>query len=369
MANREVYRWLGLALAFIVSSILLLEVFFRFVMHSDTRPSSIRTSQGVMFFDTSYARDGWTTIGRLPLERYRWHVNPQGWNSSQDYLTAEERDTPLIAVIGDSYVENLQSDVDLSIAAQLQGLLDDRCLVYGFGREGQSLLQDLLVMEYVDSIYDPDHYVLVLGGDVLTYCIIPDRFISYPYLAPSDTGFAVAPPAPRAASATAEFLLQSALIRYLRLNVGLHLFSLFHVPDDLRHSNSDLSPEQVDSLLPEVADYALGRISGGFGDKGVLVLLNYYESRYDIYGPDVAFSLRAPRVSSDYRLLRQRTMQYPGLDVIDSREAFEIDWQRNGIRFESPDGMHLNGYGNAVIARLLLERLENTGVLDTLLSD
>jgi len=366
LERRMIYGWLGRALLFFLSGLLFLELVFRFVFPADQRPSSMRVDDGIMLFDTT-TREGFTSIGRVPLQKFHWRINDQGWNSLQDYLGPEERDRPLVAVIGDSHVENLQSDVDESIASHLQTLLGDACLVYGFGKADQSLLQDLLLMEYVDSLYSPDTWVIVLGGDVVRRSIMPDPSATYSYLVPADTGFTVAPPAPREPSGIAGVFLQSALIRYLTFNTRLELFPLFSIPEDYRSLNADLPPERVDELMPEAADYILRKMSDNFGGRGVLMFLNFFVTRYRIYDA-IELRLSGDLVEpEDYRLLLEMAPEYPGIQCTDSREAFQTAWEEGHRRFESPDGKHLNGYGNRILAEDIYDMLRSSGNLDGLL--
>ncbi|MBD3278014.1 MAG: hypothetical protein GF388_06930 [Candidatus Aegiribacteria sp.] len=360
MTGRHIYRWVAKALLFFLGGILLMELFFRFVIRADQRPVSIRTDQGIMLFDTSIARTGYTTIGRRPLTRFRWHINDQGWNSTVDYLSPDERERPLIAVVGDSHVENLQSDVGQSIASHLQRMVGDDYLVYGFGKADQSMLQDLLVMEYVDSLYEPDTYVLVLGGDVLRRSIMPDRAITYNYLVPSDSGFSIAPPAPRISSDLADLALKSAFVRYLRFNTRLDLFPLFSIPEDFQNLNVGLSEAEVQELMPEAADYILERISHQFGDKGVIIYLNFFVSRYRIYDDWKTRVRGLPDMPLDYSIIMNRVPEYRGLECVDSYQAFAEEWAVNHERFESPDEKHLSGYGNMIVARDILEHLRTT---------
>ena len=369
MYNREVSRWFFRLLLFFVSGFLLLELFFRFVMHADQRPASLRLDNGVVLFDTSYARDGHSTIGRFPLESFRWHINSQGWNSNVDYLAPSERDVPMIAIIGDSHVENLQSNVDQSIASYLQELVGESCLVYGFGKEDQSLIQDYMVMRYVDSLYSPDTFVLILGGDVIHRSIIPGPSMVYEYVVPSDSGFCIAPSAARETPGLAAAALNSALIRYLRFNARLDLFPLYRLEPGAVNLNRELSADQVDSLMPIVTDYILGMISEDFGERHVLLMLNIFITRYQIYqAKELWFSDGTLRIPKDFGLVEACSERLSGITCVDSYEAFSAEWENTGRRFESPDGKHLSSYGNRVLAEDIFRRLESSGVLARILN-
>ena len=366
--RREVYGWTLKALLFVLSSLLVLELLFRFAVPADQRPASAQI-QGtwVTAFDRSYDSTGHTSIGRVPLESFHWTINPQGWNSTRSYITAEARERPLIVLIGDSHVENLQSDVEQSMEAHLQSSLGDSCLVYSFGKADQSLLQDLLVMRYVDSLYRPDAFVIVVGGDVIHRSIMPGPSMVYAYMQPADDGFVLRPPAERTPSDFARQALRSSLVRYLRFNMAQEIFPLYHIDPAARNHNENLSRERVNELMEPAARYILDRMSREFGDRGVLITSNYFIQRYRIYGGVKAWLVRDLDTPPDYHLLEELVPEYPAVGWLDTESAFARAWERDGRRFECPDDKHLNGYGNEVVAEAILERLRRDGTMQRLL--
>jgi len=363
--RRRTYGWLLRALLFVLSSLVLLELVFRFVIPADQRPASARIEgTWVTAFDRGWQAEGHTSIGRFPTESFHWSINLQGWNSTQEYLPPEQRERPLIAVVGDSHVENLQSDVEESIAAQLQEELGDSCLVYSFGKADQPLVQDLVVMRYVDSLYSPDTYVIVAGGDVVRRSVVPGPGAIYAHMRPEGSGFLLAPPARREPSEFARVALQSALVRYLRFNMAVDLFPLYETVPAEGAARSGLSPERADSLMPASARWLLDAMSEEFGDRGVLLVSNHFIIRYRIYGGAKEWMMRGVDIPEDYRLLEELSSRYPSIGWLETGPTFERAWERDHRRFECPDDKHLNGYGNGLVAEAIARRLRRESVLE-----
>lgn len=361
------YGWAFRALLFVLSSLVLLELLFRFAVPADQRPASARIADTwVTAFDRSWMEEGYTSIGRVPTETFHWSINPQGWNSTVEYVPPGERDRPLIALVGDSHVENLQSDVEESIAAQLQDALGDSCLVYSFGKADQPLVQDLVVMRYVDSLYSPDAFVIVAGGDVVRRSIVPGPGAIYAHMQREGDGFRLAPPAERTPSGFARTALQSALVRYVRFNMAEDLFPLYRTVGGAERGSVP-GPERADSLMPHAAEWVLDRMSEEYGGRGVLLVSNHFVARYRIYGGAEAWKMRGMEIPEDYRLLEDLVTAYPSIRWLDTSPAFAAAWERDHRRFECPDGKHLNGYGNGLVAGAIARRLEEDGTLDRIL--
>ena len=101
-----------------------------------------------------YVRGEWGQINAV------FHINNEGWNSTQDYHPAR-RDTPRIAVIGDSYVEAEQVDVWAAFPEVAQAARPD-LEIYRFGIGGASLTQYRHMAGYVRDRFAPDGVVVLL---------------------------------------------------------------------------------------------------------------------------------------------------------------------------------------------------------------
>jgi hypothetical protein len=93
----------------------------------------------------------------------RYKINSHGWNSYHEYTYKKPDNCFRVAVIGDSYVEALQVDVDKSFLAIIEKYLTDKNIqVYNFGHSGASLSQYLNVLRYVIKKYSPNLVVCII---------------------------------------------------------------------------------------------------------------------------------------------------------------------------------------------------------------
>jgi lysophospholipase L1-like esterase len=92
-----------------------------------------------------------------------YRVNSSGWNSGKKmYLPAEEVEKPVIAIIGDSYVEAFQVPYDSSIAEQLEQQFQQSAVVYRFGISGAPISQYLFMLNELVSKLSPQLVIFVL---------------------------------------------------------------------------------------------------------------------------------------------------------------------------------------------------------------
>ena len=94
----------------------------------------------------------------------RKRVNNFGFLSDYDYEKSVKE--PLIAVIGDSYVEALQVDNNESFHGLLKNKLGDSARVYAFGSSGTALSGYLAYVEWVKKNFDPQMLIInIVGND------------------------------------------------------------------------------------------------------------------------------------------------------------------------------------------------------------
>ena len=93
----------------------------------------------------------------------KFTINRQGWNSTVDYHILQDTQKIRVALIGDSYVEGLHSDVENSIGRQLDRLTKNRTITHEFGRSGANIEDFKLI--YSTQIQGNYDYVFVLLRD------------------------------------------------------------------------------------------------------------------------------------------------------------------------------------------------------------
>ncbi|HMC83304.1 MAG TPA: hypothetical protein VKL61_08745, partial [Candidatus Polarisedimenticolia bacterium] len=145
-----------LTLPGLIFTLLLLELFFRFVVPACEMPSVyFDPTDRILRYDTRGRKEGIATLGKWGEGRARWRINNYGWNSEIDYAPAEGPHRPLLALIGDSYIDALQVDVADNIAAQTRRALGGGYQIYSFGIGGAPLSQYLLMSRYVRRHFNP----------------------------------------------------------------------------------------------------------------------------------------------------------------------------------------------------------------------
>ena len=83
--------------------------------------------------------EGLFTYGALCSGRYRWRINAQGWNSPYDYTDGAHRTVPMVALIGDSYIEGYCTDLGDHLEVQLHENSGGAVDFYSFGTWGAML--------------------------------------------------------------------------------------------------------------------------------------------------------------------------------------------------------------------------------------
>jgi len=139
-------KWIVKLLAFTVTCLLVLELMFRFVFPACELPASVQIPGGFLVSDAGYQQSGDFTLGRVPTEGYHWNINNDGWNSIFTYESREERQRPLIALIGDSTLEGRSCNVEDHIDCWLYRLLEGAFDVYAFGRAGMPLSGAMMLL-------------------------------------------------------------------------------------------------------------------------------------------------------------------------------------------------------------------------------
>jgi hypothetical protein len=116
--------------------------------------------------DVTYSR-GWN----FEMVNHR-RVNNMGWVNDQNYKKDDR--TPLLAVIGDSYIEALMVRYDKTIYGRLAKELDGRLRVYSLGASGAPLSQYLIWAGHAVREYGARAVVInVVGND------FDESYVSY----------------------------------------------------------------------------------------------------------------------------------------------------------------------------------------------
>src|SRR5205814_569739 len=92
------------------------------------------------------------------------HVNNDGFINDQNYDPRDRR--PLLAVIGDSYIEAAMVSYPQTLQGRLAALQDGNRRIYSFGSSGSSLLDYFYYAIYARQRFDAEWLVInVVGND------------------------------------------------------------------------------------------------------------------------------------------------------------------------------------------------------------
>jgi hypothetical protein len=314
----------------------------------------------ILRFSPSVQRDGLFTIGLLAQQRGRWHINNRGWNSSIDFITPKRN--PRIAIIGDSYVEALQVDVENSIAGQLGRLVGPDIDVYAFGISGASLSQYLQMARYARAHFDPDVLVInVVHNDFDESLCSVKQQAGMLCLQDGDDEVREAPITPYQSDRITRMARHSSLIRFAVANLQMRsrLSRLFSNDKSNSHYNANIDVEQVKSKngrIQKATDYVLTTLQREQGGTPILFLID--APRKDIYEGRIDQS----DVLWLHQLLRNRC-ERSGFYFVDLTEEFSRLFQANHVRFESEYDWHWNERGHLTAARVLQRKLEQLGLI------
>lgn len=273
-------------------------------------------------------------------------INNYGYVTDKIFQKKSNKTKPVIAVIGDSYVEALQ----VKNTDTFHAILDNKFENYDFyplGISGSPLSQYLAFAKFASNHFDPEVYIfLIIEND------FEESFFNYK----NQNGFHYFDEFGNLFSTTntrsmiKEFLSKSAFLRFLYLDLKIHVqlerLSRQQISSQNNHIN-DVSEKQLESEL-----YNAGMNAIDFFFKKVETITKNHDVIFLIDG-DRSAIYRDLEVRSSLR--RQKLMQYflakaDQYQVIDLHPLFLDHWRRNKQKFNFDYDYHWNETGHSVAA-------------------
>jgi hypothetical protein len=331
----------------LLATALVLELVFRTLIPASDEPFAYYdAAEELLRYDATRHRDGTYTVGALAQQRSLWHVNNCGWNSDIDYLPRESRTLPLVAIIGDSFVEALNVDTDRSLASRLRRRLAGSYDVYSFGMSGAPLSQYLQEARYVRRRFQPNVLVFVLVHNDFHESFRPQSVHShFLHVREAGAGFAEEDPEPYRPSSSRRILSRSALVRYLWLNLkteGIRK-TLFRARRGLAEAERQPTPAEIPRAVQRATVFLIERIVEE--NLGSHVLFVTDGPRREIYSRSVAGS-----DGERYNHLVRAACDGLGCPFLDLTPILAVRYRRDGRRFETPYDRHWDAYGHEVVA-------------------
>jgi hypothetical protein len=306
----------------------------------------------------------------------RGHVNNYGFVNDQDYEPANTH--PLLAVIGDSYIEAGMVPYPLTLQGRLAGRQNGNRRVYSFGASGSSLLDYLYYAIYARQQFGAEWLVInVVGNDFDEMLLRYKQAPAFHYLTEAPDGrlspmlIDYQPAWPRS------LLRHSALARYVFFNIGRVSPVVNRLTHGLDHLRLWFSGPNANAASPAfvgntASDTDPLRIE--LSQRAALWVLDHLPERVGLPASHILFLMDGYRtfepdqVAADRRSFFGTMREFlitegrrRGYDVQDMQEWFARRHQRDGAVFDFPDDGHWSAIGheeaaNAVMASELYRR-------------
>lgn len=285
-------------------------------------------------------------------------INNYGFVNDQDYAAAA--DTPLMAIVGDSYVEAAMVPFPETVSGRLAARVADRGRVYSFAASGAALSQYMIWADFARREFRPDALAVVVVGNDFDESLI--EFAQYPgfhYFTAQADGQLKLTRVDFQRSRLRELVKDSALMRYLVANVGgvevvNRLSRLLEGEADGAGDFVGNTPAQRDATVVRrslgVIDAFLRQLPAHAGLPRQRILLVVDGIRPSLYGGTEA--LEAVQ-SSYYARMREAFITAArdmGYSVIDMQAIFMERHRLDGARFEYEIDNHWNSRGHEVVA-------------------
>ena len=284
----------------------------------------------------------------------RIRVNNAGYVNQQNYEIADPR--PLLAVVGDSYVEAAMVPYAQTLHGRLSALAAPNMRVYSFAASGAPLSQYLVWAREARITWKARALVVVVVGNdfdesLATYKI-GDGFHHYVGTADGSLRLARFDHRPSRVRLAAQ---QSALARYLLLNLQVqhlpYVGDLAHFATGRRRSNefvgntpANASSARLDGSKAAVQTF-LADIVGHAGWKADQVMFVVDGARYPSHAASLAGSF-----FGEMRSYFIAQAQSAGFETIDMDPRFFAYANMESARFEFPTDGHWNGLAHSLAA-------------------
>ncbi len=336
--------------------IVVLEVLFTAIIPASEVPySHFDHRYQIIKNDPALKSKGLFTKGRLAQLQTKWTLNNDGWNSFFNYLPPEQRDKPLIAIIGDSYIENFHCAQRQHIEFKLAELLDYQYDVYSFGRRGMPLSNFIPLTEYVKDKFKPDVIFYVINHRNLTESISSlKRNAKYLQFTVEDQRVVSLPPRPYQLSNLEYWFYKSALVRYTWSNF-MFKFNIQHLlPKSATPKRPSYNSQEIALIKTKVSQHIIKSLKELTDKEQIYFVLHPF--RKSIY--DRTDSL----YQSENIVIIKNELQRKQVNYFDLNKPFDSDYQLYGKKFEFSVDRHFNPYANELIAKTIQQQLINKNI-------
>lgn len=288
----------------------------------------------------------------------RYHFNGEGWNSLHEYDKQNDAKTLRIALVGDSFVEGLQVDVNKHADTVIERRLNansacqnyERIQVYNFGVSGSPLSQYLNMVRYASANYPADIYVVnIVFNDIDQSWKSAGRSDFMTFRLNSNNDLEEVPAKSWVGGRWRPIAIQSALFRYLYFNLQikqtLQKNLLQSTNGQEEESNNEVSSSGPEiNATPKLIETILGEMQHITSQQHADLLITVDTDRLAIYTgtqPEEYSFKYAPTVLEKAKMLN--------IAFIDLTKPFTTDYRQFHQRFDFPSDYHWNERGHQIM--------------------
>jgi len=280
-------------------------------------------------------------------------VNNDGFVNDQTYTTADTR--PLVAVVGDSYIEAQIVPYAKTVHGRLATKHSMDVKVYSFGMSNAPLSTYLRWAQYSREKYNSQFLIINVVGNDFDESLGKYRKFSggYDYAPEADGTLRLR--RVDYMNSGYRFLWKSALIRYTLLNLRgiITVKTILNGENKQFVGNTDAqaSPERVSDSKQVIKAFFrdLPGYSGLPPERTLFLIDGMRPHLYDK-------TELANANGSYFSLMREEFITQArerGYEIIDLQPAFIAEYERSGTRFEYPTDGHWNEFGHGVAAAVI----------------
>lgn len=339
-------------------TLLLLEIVFRTVMPAASLPKSIWNSEyNIPSFEPGTS--GQYSFGKYCHKGGKWQINNEGWNAPYDYI---KNNKPTIAILGDSYIEAFQVDIEQSTGPVLQERLGNEFNVFSFGTSGAPLSQYLQFARYAYQKYQPQIMVLNLIHNDFDESIASEQYnkLYLRYRKINDSLF-VEDTVEKGSESSFRFRMinSTATGRYLLHNLKIQemdfasFFKNKSTSDTVSY-NANIDVKKVTAQqrdIRKVTELILLQFQKEFPSVRLILLMDGL--RNEIYKN---IPLQESNIIWMNTMMQELANKYH-IEFIDLTIPFQANYKKKQTRFESPYDWHWNEHGHRIAAETLYQQI------------
>lgn len=341
----------------IIFSLLLLEIGLRFLpVNEPLRTMPVNAASPIIRAEPNRTIT-WSRFADFSMVN-TVRINNYGFINDQDYDS--KGNGPLVAVIGDSYMEALMVPYEQTAAARLAARLDT-ARVYTFAASGAPLSQYLAYARWAKDEFCPSKLIIAIISNDFSESLLKYKSSGGMHYFKEDGGSLKLVRKDLEPSFLVRLASRSKLIMYLMTNIQIQNALNWRILD----SAKQLEREYIGQVQ---ATASKGMINDSI--KGITAFLAQLPEMSGMTPDDICFVVDGIRPnlyspgelakaeSSYFAIMRKDFMNKArslGYHVVDMQPVFMEEHTRSGTRFEFEKDSHWNGAGHEMMYKAIID--------------